>query len=68
MFDWKKPTAIYIGRFQPFHNGHKTLFLKALKKNKQVCILVMDSYKVGKKNPYKFNFVKKKNRNISQDL
>ncbi|MDC3043073.1 adenylyltransferase/cytidyltransferase family protein [Candidatus Pelagibacter sp.] len=60
MFDWKKPTAIYIGRFQPFHNGHKTLFLKALKKNKQVCILVMDSYKVGKKNPYKFNFVKKK--------
>ena len=49
MFDWKKPTAIYIGRFQPFHDGHKMLFLKALKKNKQVCILVMDSYKVGKK-------------------
>ena len=60
MFDWKKPTAIYIGRFQPFHDGHKMMFLKALKKNKQVCILVMDSYKVGKKNPYKFNLVKKK--------
>jgi|TARA_B100001093_G_scaffold463860_1_gene480242 adenylylsulfate kinase len=60
MFNWKKPTAIYIGRFQPFHDGHKMMFLKALKKNKQVCILVMDSYKVGKKNPYKFNYVKKK--------
>lgn len=60
MFDWKKPTAIYIGRFQPFHDGHKMLFLKALKKNKQVCILVMDSYKFGKKNPFKFSFVKKK--------
>ena len=26
-FDWKKKTAIYIGRFQPFHDGHKKLFL-----------------------------------------
>ena len=31
-FDWKKKTAIYIGRFQPFHDGHKKLFLRALKK------------------------------------
>ena len=60
-FSWKKKTAIYIGRFQPFHDGHKKLFLKALKKNNQVCILVMDSFGVGKKNPFKFDFVKKKN-------
>ncbi len=59
-FSWKKKTAIYIGRFQPFHDGHKKLFLKALKKNNQVCILVMDSFGVGKKNPFKFDFVKKK--------
>ena len=26
-FNWKKKTAIYIGRFQPFHEGHKKLFL-----------------------------------------
>ena len=59
-FNWKIKTAIYIGRFQPFHDGHKNLFLNALKKNKQVCILVMDSYGINKKNPFKFNFVKKK--------
>ena len=60
MFNWKKKTAIYIGRFQPFHDGHKLLFLNALKKNNQVCILVMDSFGINKKNPYKFTTVKKK--------
>lgn len=59
-FNWQKKTAIFIGRFQPFHDGHKKLFLNALKKNKQVTILVMDSYKINKKNPLKFNFVKRK--------
>jgi adenylylsulfate kinase len=59
-FNWKKKTAIYIGRFQPFHEGHKKLFLNALKKNGQVAILIMDSYKVNIKNPFKFNYVKKK--------
>ena len=34
--------------------------LKALKKNKQVAILVMDSYKLNKKNPFSFLSVKKK--------
>ena len=58
-FNFKKKTAVYIGRFQPFHLGHKTLFLKALKKDKQVVILVMDSYGINSKNPYSFNYVKK---------
>ena len=57
-FNWKKKTAIFIGRFQPFHHGHRKLFLNALKKNKQVAILVMNSYKVNKKNPFNFKFVK----------
>jgi adenylylsulfate kinase len=59
-FNWKKKTAIYIGLFQPFHLGHKKLFLKALKSSNQVCILVMDSQGINKKNPYGFNLVKKK--------
>ena len=53
-FGWKKKTCIYIGRFQPFHDGHKALFLKALKKYKQVCFLVMDSHGLDNKNPYSF--------------
>ena len=59
-FNWRKKTAIYIGRFQPFHSGHRQLFLKALKRNEQVAILVMDSYKINKKNPYQFKYVKRK--------
>tara|TARA_B100000963_G_scaffold362021_2_gene402190 strand:- start:33288 stop:33650 length:363 start_codon:yes stop_codon:yes gene_type:complete len=61
-FNWRKKTAIFIGRFQPFHQGHKTLFEDALNKNEQVAILVMDSYNVNKKNPFKFEFVKKRIR------
>ena len=59
-FNWKHKSAIYIGRFQPFHEGHKKVFLNALKKNKQVTILVMDSFGINKKNPFKFSYVKKK--------
>ena len=32
MFDDTKPTAMMLGRWQPFHKGHKELFKKALKK------------------------------------
>jgi adenylylsulfate kinase len=64
-FNWKKKSAIYIGRFQPFHSGHKQIFIKALKKNNQVVILVMDAYKTSKKNPFTFVQVKKK---INADL
>ena len=58
-FSWKRKTAIYIGRFQPFHEGHKKVFLNTLKKNNQIAILVMDSYKINSKNPYTFSYVKK---------
>ena len=59
-FNWKLKTAIYIGRFQPFHKGHMEIFKKAIKRNNQVAILVMDSQGVGKKNPFNFRYVKKK--------
>ena len=65
MFNWKKKTGIYIGRFQPFHEGHKKLFENILKKNSQVAILVMDSHNINKKNPLKFSVVKK---NIIKNL
>jgi energy-coupling factor transporter ATP-binding protein EcfA2 len=41
-FDWHKPTAIMIGRFQPWHEGHRALFERALEKYGQVWIGVRD--------------------------
>ena len=30
--NWKKKTAVYIGRFQPMHDGHLEIVKKAIKK------------------------------------
>jgi adenylylsulfate kinase len=59
-FSWKKKTSVYIGRFQPFHDGHKQIFLEGLKSSNQVCILVMDSQGIDNKNPFNFKYVEKK--------
>ena len=42
MFDWKKPTAQMLGRWQPWHDGHTALFKKALAETGQVCIMIRD--------------------------
>ena len=42
MFDWKKPTAQMLGRWQPWHDGHTALFEKIYKQHGQVCIMVRD--------------------------
>lgn len=41
-FDWKKPTTQMLGRWQPWHDGHTTLFKKALMETGQVCIMIRD--------------------------
>ena len=41
-FEPKQPTTQMLGRFQPFHEGHKKLFERALAKHGQVAILVRD--------------------------
>lgn len=41
-FDWKKPTAQMLGRWQPWHDGHTALFKKALLETGQVCIMIRD--------------------------
>lgn len=42
MFDYKKPTAQMLGRWQPWHDGHTELFKKALAETGQVCIMIRD--------------------------
>lgn len=50
-FNPNAPTALMIGRFQPFHAGHKALFLKALEKHGQVCIAIRNMPR-DEKNPF----------------
>ena len=42
MFDWKKPTVQMLGRWQPWHDGHQSLFKKCILKTGQVVIQVRD--------------------------
>ena len=52
LWDNKKPTALVVGRFQPFHLGHKTLVLEALERSEQVLIAVRDTHDVDVNNPF----------------
>ena len=46
--------SMFIGRFQPFHDGHRWLIGQRLKLGKKVCIAVMDIHdSEPEKNPYK---------------
>ena len=42
MFEWKKPTVQMLGRWQPWHDGHQSLFKKCILKTGQVVIQVRD--------------------------
>lgn len=53
----KKPTSLMMGRFQPFHDGHRKLFEQILLLNEQVLIFIKDVYKVGD-NPFTFEKIK----------
>ena len=55
----KKPTAQMLGRWQPFHDGHFSLFEEIIKKTGQVCIQVRDVQGVDD-NPFDFESVKSK--------
>jgi len=58
--DTKKPTALMLGRYQPFHDGHFALFKAALERADQVLIAVRDTGGTDGKNPFDFEFVKSK--------
>jgi adenylylsulfate kinase len=43
-----KKYALFIGRWQPFHNSHKFLIDKALSEGKNVCVAIRDTELSGK--------------------
>jgi cytidyltransferase-like protein len=53
-FDSRKPTALLIGRYQPFHDGHRKLIETAIARIGQACIAVRDTHGVDAKNPLSF--------------
>lgn len=58
-------TALYIGRFQPFHLGHLDYIRHILKKHTKIIIIVGSTNKCDDKNPYGFEIRK---RMISESL
>lgn len=57
-FDPKKPTALFVGRYQPFHDGHRQLILEGIRRVGQVCIAVRDTAGTSAKDPFGFDYVR----------
>jgi adenylylsulfate kinase len=58
VFDPQKPTALFVGRYQPFHDGHKALIVEGIRRVGQVCIAVRDTHNTDTKNPFGFEYVR----------
>lgn len=57
VFDWRKETVQMLGRWQPWHAGHRALFERALAKTGQVCIMIRDCQGWQGSNPFEVNQV-----------
>ncbi len=51
MYNAHKRYALFIGRWQPFHNGHKYLIDQALLQGRHVCVAIRDT-EISEKNPF----------------
>ena len=47
-----------LGRYQPFHDGHKALIVEAIQRVGQACIAVRDTHATDGKNPFSFENVR----------
>ena len=65
VFDWKKETVQMLGRWQPWHEGHRKLFERSIAKTGQVVIQVRDCQGWQESNPFAIEQVKS---NIKKDL
>jgi len=51
MYNSHKRFALFIGRWQPFHNGHKYLIDQALAQGENVCVAIRNT-EISHKNPF----------------
>lgn len=56
---WKKPTTLMLGRYQPWHEGHRALYEEAKTRGNQVVIGVRNAGGTSTKDPLEFESVKK---------
>ena len=57
-FDWQKETVQMLGRWQPWHEGHRALFERAIAKTGQVVIQIRDCQGWNGTNPFAVEQVK----------
>lgn len=57
-FDWQRETVQMLGRWQPWHAGHRALFERAISKTGQVCIMIRDCQGWQGSNPFAADQVK----------
>ena len=57
-FDWQKETVQMLGRWQPWHEGHRALFERAVAKTGQVVIQIRDCQGWRGSNPFAIEQVK----------
>ena len=57
-FDWKRETVQMLGRWQPWHPGHRALFDRAIAKTGQVVIQIRDCQGWNGSNPFAAEQVK----------
>jgi adenylate kinase family enzyme len=58
LHDWKKPTTLMLGRYQPWHEGHHALYFEAGKRTAQVALGVRNTHGTSEKDPLAFEQVK----------
>ena len=57
LHDWKVPTTLLLGRYQPWHEGHHALLEKAHERTTQVVIGVRDTHGTSEKDPLPYQEV-----------
>lgn len=65
LFDWKADNVLMLGRYQPWHPGHRALYDEAEKRAKQVVVGVRHTMGMTEKDPMFYNEVKSR---IKEDL
>jgi hypothetical protein len=57
-FNWQQETVQMLGRWQPWHDGHRALFDRLIQRTGQVCIMIRDCQGWQGSNPFAIEQVK----------